>query len=131
MKLAILLGTAAVAMLSTAAFAEDYVGGAVKTMDIGGKEVLTDANGMTLYTFDKDAVGVSNCYDKCAVNWPPLAAAADAMAEGEWTVVERTDGTKMWAYDGKPLYTFIQDKAAGEVNGDGKGDGAWHVAKSE
>ena len=39
----------------------------VKSADIGGKEVLTDANGMTLYTYDKDEQGVaSNCYDKCA-----------------------------------------------------------------
>ena len=38
--------------------AADYLGGAVKSSDIGGKMVLTDANGMTLYTWDKDAVGV-------------------------------------------------------------------------
>ena len=39
--------------------------------------------------------------------------------EGEWTIVERTDGTKMWAYEGKPLYTFIKDKKPGDVTGDG------------
>jgi predicted lipoprotein with Yx(FWY)xxD motif len=88
----------------------------------------TDASGMTLYTFDKDAAGKSNCYDKCAVNWPPLKADADAKAEGDWSVVERKDGSKMWAYKGTPLYTFIGDKKAGDVNGDGKG-GVWHVAK--
>ena len=88
----------------------------------------TDASGMTLYTFDKDESGKSNCYDKCATNWPPLKADAAAAAEGDWTVVDRTDGTKMWAYKGKPLYTFIGDKKAGDVNGDGK-MGAWHVAK--
>ena len=71
MKLASALGIAALALLATSAFAADYVGGAVKSTEIGGKEVLTDANGMTLYTFDKDAPGVTNCYDKCAVNWPP------------------------------------------------------------
>jgi predicted lipoprotein with Yx(FWY)xxD motif len=88
----------------------------------------TDANGMTLYTYDKDAAGQSNCYDKCAVNWPPLKADAGAAANGEWSVVERKDGSKMWAYKGQPLYTFIGDKKAGDVNGDGKG-GVWHVAK--
>ena len=45
------------------------------------------------------------------------------MAEGEWTIVERTDGTKQWAYEGKPLYLYIEDKAAGDVTGEGKGDG--------
>ena len=127
MKLAILLGTAALAVLSTAAFAEDYAGGAIKTADIGGKEVLTDANGMTLYTFDKDTAGVSNCYDKCATNWPPLFAADDAKDEGEFTIVTRTDGTKMWAHEGKPLYLWIKDEKPGDTTGDMVGE-VWHIA---
>jgi predicted lipoprotein with Yx(FWY)xxD motif len=127
MKLAILLGTAALAVLSTAAFAEDYAGGAIKTADIGGKEVLTDANGMTLYTFDKDTAGVSNCYDKCATNWPPLFAADDAKDEGEFTIVTRTDGTKMWAHEGKPLYLWVKDEKPGDTTGDMVGE-VWHTA---
>ncbi len=127
MKLAIAFGTAALALFATAAFADDYVGGAIKTSEIGGKEVLTDAKGMTLYTFDKDAPGVTNCYDKCAVNWPPLMAAADAAAEGDFTLVERKDGTKMWAYKGWPLYLWIEDMAPGDTKGDGVG-GVWHTA---
>jgi predicted lipoprotein with Yx(FWY)xxD motif len=127
MKLAILLGAAALAVLSTAAFAEDYAGGAIKTADIGGKEVLTDANGMTLYTFDKDTAGVSNCYDKCATNWPPLFAADDAKDEGEFTIVTRTDGTKMWAHEGKPLYLWVKDEKPGDTTGDMVGE-VWHTA---
>ena len=57
-------------------------------------------------------------------------AAADAKAEGEWTVVERSDGSKMWAYEGKPLYTYADDKKAGDMTGEGKG-GVWHVAKAD
>jgi predicted lipoprotein with Yx(FWY)xxD motif len=127
MKLASVFGIAALALLASSAFAEDYVGGAIKTAEIGGKEVLTDAKGMTLYTFDKDAPGVTNCYDKCAVNWPPLLAAADAAPEGDFTLVDRTDGTKMWAYKGWPLYLWIEDLAPGETKGDGVG-GVWHTA---
>lgn len=127
MKFAIALGAAALALCTSAAFAEDYAGGAIKTSDIGGKEVLTDANGMTLYTYDKDTAGVTNCYDKCATNWPPLAAAADATAEGDFTIVDRTDGTKMWAYKGMPLYLWIKDTAPGQTTGDGVG-GVWHTA---
>ena len=56
----LLLGAAALALFSTAALAEDYAGGAVKTAEIGGKAVLTNAAGMTLYTFDNDTAGVSN-----------------------------------------------------------------------
>ena len=42
----------------------------------------TDAKGMTLYTFDKDAGGKSACNGPCATNWPPLMAGADAKAIG-------------------------------------------------
>ena len=109
-----------------AAYAEEPA----KVMETSAGKVWTDAAGMTLCTFDKEAAGKTNCYDGCARNWPPFAAEAGAMAEGKWSLVERKDGTMMWAYDGHPLYTFIGDKAAGDVTGDGKG-GAWHVAKAD
>ncbi len=88
--------------------------------------MVTDKNGMTLYIFDKDTGGVSACYDDCAVNWPPyLGKADDQLTEG-WTLVKRTDATLQWAYDGKPMYYFIGDKAKGDMTGDKKG-GVWHV----
>jgi predicted lipoprotein with Yx(FWY)xxD motif len=120
MTLAVLLAT------STAALAAEPA----MVADVGGAKIYTDAKGMTLYTFDKDEAGKTNCYDKCAVAWPPFMAAADAAAEGEWTIVDRTDGTKMWAYEGKPLYTYVEDKKAGDMTGEGKG-GVWHVAKAD
>ncbi|MDR2309070.1 MAG: hypothetical protein LBE53_18010 [Paucimonas sp.] len=96
-------------------------------MEKDGKWV--DHAGMTLYTFDKDAGGKSMCTDACEQNWPPLLVKADdKAAEGKWTVIERADGKKQWAYDGKPLYTFVKDKKAGETTGDGMKD-VWHVAK--
>lgn len=123
----LLAGVAALALFAAPAFAADYLGGAVKSTDIGGKMVLTDASGMTLYIFDKDQPGVTNCYDQCAANWPPLMADASAQAEGDFTVVDRTDGTKMWAYKGWPLYYWKDDKAPGDITGDGVG-GVWHLA---
>jgi predicted lipoprotein with Yx(FWY)xxD motif len=45
-----------------------------------------------------------------------------AKAEGEWTLVKAADGKEMWAYEGKPLYTYVEDKKAGEANGDGVGE---------
>ena len=70
---------------------------------------LTNAAGMTLYVFDKDAGGKSACNGPCVANWPPLMVAGDGAASGDWTIVVRDDGTKQWAYKGKPLYTWAKD----------------------
>ncbi len=91
--------------------------------------VLVDHQGMTLYTFAKDADGKSMCNDKCATNWPPLKAESTDKGMDKWSVISRDDEQLQWAYDGKPLYTFIMDKKAGDRTGDGKMDGAWKVAK--
>ena len=90
---------------------------------------LTDAKGMTLYTFDKDAAGKSACNGPCATNWPPLIAGADAKASGDWTTITRDDGTRQWAYKGKPLYTWSKDAKPGDKTGDGF-NSVWHTAKS-
>ncbi|MCU1740500.1 MULTISPECIES: COG4315 family predicted lipoprotein [Pseudomonas] len=90
--------------------------------------MMVDSKGMTLYTFDKDKGGKSMCADKCAENWPPMMAPADAKPEGKWTVIKRDDGMMQWAHDGKPMYTFKMDAKPGDMMGDGKG-GMWHVAK--
>ncbi len=111
---------------SAAAFADMAPG---KTADTSKGKAFVDAQGMTLYTFDKDAGGKSMCNGPCAENWPALAAADMAKDSGDWTVVTRDDGKKMWAYKGKPLYTFKKDMAAGDANGDGFLNGAWHIAK--
>lgn len=124
----LILTAAAMAIAIPLAHADDYVGGSIKSMETEAGEILTDADGMTLYTFDNDAGGMSNCYDDCAVKWPPLAADEGAMAEGEFTLVERNDGTMQWAYKGEPLYLWVNDQKPGDMTGDGVG-GVWHVAK--
>ncbi len=89
---------------------------------------LTDAKGMTLYTFDRDAGGKSACNGPCATNWPPLMATGDAKASGDWTVVTRDDGSKQYAYKGKALYAWSKDAKPGDKTGDGMNN-AWHTAK--
>jgi predicted lipoprotein with Yx(FWY)xxD motif len=84
--------------------------------------------GLTLYVFDPDADGKSACNGGCAAAWPPLAVADGAKAVGMFTIITRDDGSKQWAYKGKPLYYFKSDKAPMDVNGDGVG-GKWHIAK--
>jgi predicted lipoprotein with Yx(FWY)xxD motif len=99
-----------------------------KTMKTSAGEVYTDEKGMTLYVYDKDEAGKSNCYDKCAANWPPFLAASDAKADGAYSLVERKDGTKQWAKDGMPLYYWVKDTKSGDITGDGVG-GVWDLAK--
>ena len=62
-------------------------------------QILVDAKGMSLYMFDKDETDKSNCYEGCAVKWPPLLVnAGEQPVAGEGVtaklgVTERTDGT--------------------------------------
>jgi predicted lipoprotein with Yx(FWY)xxD motif len=92
--------------------------------------VLATHRGMTLYTFANDTTpGMAMCRDACSANWPPLVALNDAVPTGKWSLVQRTDGLKQWAYDGKPLYGWHEDKKAGDTLGEGKLNGAWHVAR--
>ncbi len=91
--------------------------------------VLTTANGMTLYTYDKDTVGQSACYGDCAQYWHPYLSNGTSMPSGKMTLVTRSDGSQQWAYDGRPLYTFTQDTSAGQVNGNNFHNN-WHVIAS-
>ena len=93
--------------------------------------VLVGSNGMTLYTFDRDPAGAgkSVCNGPCATNWPPLRAPqAGAGNSGDWTVVTRDDGSKQWAYKGKPVYHWVKDTKAGDRTGDGVNN-AWRIAR--
>jgi len=89
---------------------------------------FVNAKGMTLYTYDKDGKDKSNCTGGCASFWPPYKAPAGAMAMGAWSLVKRSDGSRQWAYDDKPLYAFVRDKKPGDARGDGF-KGVWHIAR--
>ncbi|KAJ56541.1 hypothetical protein ACMU_06260 [Actibacterium mucosum KCTC 23349] len=129
MRIVSILTTAAFVGLTTlSANAAGHGAAVVVETESALGQILADANGMSLYTFDKDTSNVSNCNGDCAVSWPPLLAADSAHDNGKLTVIDRNDGSRQWAYDGEPLYFWVGDTAPGEVNGDGVG-GVWHVAK--
>ncbi|RZS39218.1 putative lipoprotein with Yx(FWY)xxD motif [Herbihabitans rhizosphaerae] len=97
-------------------------------------QVLTDQDGFTLYRFDRDTKGdtkepsKSNCDGECAAKWPPMLAdgPVDLSGAGGATAgfVTRSDGTKQVTVGGWPVYRFAQDKAPGEIKGQGVG-GVW------
>jgi predicted lipoprotein with Yx(FWY)xxD motif len=101
-----------------------------KIGDTSKGRALVNDKGMTLYVFDKDkdVPGKSACNGTCAENWPALLASDADKASGDWSIVTRDDGKKMWAYKGRPLYAWKNDKAPGDTDGDGKLNGAWHIA---
>jgi len=92
--------------------------------------VLTNADGMTLYVFDKDAAGSgkSACNGDCATNWPPLMATTGDKASGDYSIITRDDGSRQGAYKGKPLYRWVKDQKPGDTTGDGVKN-VWHAAK--
>ncbi|MDB5934192.1 MAG: hypothetical protein JWQ01_1536 [Massilia sp.] len=89
--------------------------------------MLVDAKGMTVYTYDKDSAssGKSACTAACAQNWLAVPA-GDATLAAPYSSITREDGSKQLAYKGKPLYTFVKDKKAGDKAGDNMKD-VWHV----
>ncbi len=124
--------SAATALLSLTLVACAYAGGDRPTgsNQTSAGTVLTTPEGMTLYTFDKDTKGQSNCYDQCAAKWPPFMAPQDATASGDYSIVVRKDGSRQWAYQGAPLYTWFKDSKPGDATGNGVGS-VWHVIPSE
>ncbi len=118
-----------VVTLAAIAFTAAAIAAPIKTGKSAKGKVLTNEQGMTLYTFAKDSKGKSACNGPCAANWPPLMAAADAKGGKGYTIITRDDGSKQWAYKGKPLYTWTKDTKPGDITGDGFLNGAWHIAK--
>jgi predicted lipoprotein with Yx(FWY)xxD motif len=91
----------------------------LKARTIGGVNLLTDAQGLTLYSFAPDTSTKSACYGSCAAYWPPVTGtpSAGSGVTGTLGTITRTDGTKQATYDGHPLYTYIADKAPGTASG--------------
>ena len=93
----IILGFSTLAFFLTPAMADHHMAKAIKIAKSSKGDVLTNAKSMTLYIFDKDKPGTSNCKGKCTVKWPPMPATAKSKNDGELSVVKRADGTFQWA----------------------------------
>ena len=51
-------------------------------------------------------IGVTGCDADCEATWKPLLASAGAKPSGYWTLYDREDGSKQWAYFGYALYSY-------------------------
>lgn len=88
---------------------------------------------MTLYTFNADTPGVSDCNGNCAVAWLPLYAAEDAVESGVFSIITRADESRQWALQRWALYCWRSDAAPGDTGGQGlshPSGNTWSVNKS-
>jgi predicted lipoprotein with Yx(FWY)xxD motif len=95
--------------------------------------LLTNSQGMTLYHLSGEQNGKFICTSAtCLGVWHPLiatSAGASSSGVGSLATVKRSTGMTQVTYKGAPLYTFAQDKQAGETNGQGIKDvGTWSAA---
>ncbi|MCL4486705.1 MAG: hypothetical protein M1570_01065 [Chloroflexi bacterium] len=94
--------------------------------------LLTDARGMTLYTYSQDTPDTSDCLGDCAKKWLPLTVPQGVTPTsvqplaGNIGVFERGDGTYQVLYNDAPLYTYSGDAQPGDTSGDGI-DKQWSV----
>lgn len=82
-------------------------------------EVLFGGDARAIYMFDKEKSSESECYDDCAVEWPPVLTKGDPQAKGgvsggKLGTTKRDDGTTQVTYNGHPLY-YYQDDPEGVV----------------
>lgn len=77
--------------------------------------------GKTVYVFNADlSAQTSQCNDTCAQNWPPVLLADGKTVDNipGLSTITRADNTTQLTYLGRPLYTYVQDTAAGDANGE-------------
>lgn len=118
----------ATAVMALAAAATAVAAGEQPQFNSAG--LLVAPNGMTLYTFDKDAPSKSNCAGGCLAAWPALMAQDAGQLKAPFAAIAREDGAKQVAWQGKPLYFYAADQKAGDAAGDNSG-GVWHVVRKE
>jgi len=127
-----IVAAAAVAALAATIFvlhppathAAQSKGAVVSTAKTSLGRIIVNANGRTLYVFEKDRNGKSACAGQCAVFWPPLITSGKPVVTGGAKAsligtTRRADGRLQVTYNHHPLYTFVKDTKAGQTNGEG------------
>jgi predicted lipoprotein with Yx(FWY)xxD motif len=95
------------------------VGSALRTNSVGGRMLLANADGRTVYYFAADSPGKSTCYDDCALYWTPVAGplTAGPGVTGKLGTIRRKGGELQETYNDRPLYTYVGDSGPAQTNG--------------
>ncbi|MGH2347233.1 MAG: hypothetical protein ACRDG4_18555 [Chloroflexota bacterium] len=100
-------------------------------------EILVNGQGRSLYVYAPDKKNQSVCYGTCAKFWPPLLVPSGTALPSiptslslTFAPAKRSNQTVQCAFGGAPLYTFLNDKKAGDINGQGVQNIWWAVVVS-
>ena len=94
----------------------------LKLVDSGQSVALTDHRGYSIYSYSnekeksEDVCVLKECYEY----WVPVAAPALARSVDDFSVVNRVDGTRQWAFRDRPLFKFKGDLLPGDAHGRGE-----------
>jgi predicted lipoprotein with Yx(FWY)xxD motif len=92
--------------------------------EVGTGRMLVKNTGVSVYSWDGDGAGRSNCVGGCLDKWAPVLAPQESRSQGEWSVIERSPGIRQWAFRNRPLYTYIGDSRAHSLLG--SDEPGWH-----
>jgi predicted lipoprotein with Yx(FWY)xxD motif len=136
-RLVLLAGLVAVAVVAVLALARGSsaankpVVATAKNATLG-TTILVNRSGLSLYDLSVERNGKFICTTRlCLSLWHPLIVPRGTTPTGVHllSTVRRPDGRRQVSYRGAPLYTFVQDRKRGDVNGNGFKDvGVWHPA---
>lgn len=100
----------------------------IGVVEMGAGDLFVDRQGFTLYTYKRDGEtpGISVCVEDCSIAWPPVMASKNAAPVGDWSVIERPDGSHQWAHHNSPVYRYARDTHPGATSGE-KASGFWDV----
>jgi len=110
-------------VVSTAAWTATAAGTTVKVEKTKIGKLIANSKGLTLYMFRADKGPKSACYGACATFWPPLTTVGKPVAgpgvkASLLGTAKRKDGKLQVTYKGHLLYTFAEDKKAGDTKGE-------------
>lgn len=95
-------------------------------------KIVVDGKGMTAYFFDKDIAnsGKSACTGQCAAIWPAITSKSATPSvtgvTGNVGTITGVAGDKQVTINGRPIYTYADDTAPGDTNGQGV-SGIWYI----
>lgn len=105
---------------------------------------LADETGRGVYVFKSDTQGKSgkdaksDCYDECALDWPPVLTkgapkATGAVKKDLLGTMKRRNGNMQVTYNGWPLYLYVADASPGGPRGQDLSQyGAkWHLIRPD